>query len=97
MSTTADRTPTRHTAGVFDIRTIIGTLLGIYGLILTATGLWGDPAYDRTGGVNANLIAGLCLLVAGLVFLAWAKVRPVVVDEEQLARGEDGDAARGSR
>ncbi|GAB48313.1 hypothetical protein [Mobilicoccus pelagius] len=97
MSTTADRTPTRHTAGVFDIRTIIGTLLGIYGIILTAMGLLGDPAYDRTGGVNANLIAGIALLVAGLVFLAWAKARPVVVDERELARGDDGNAVHEAR
>ena len=86
MSTTADPTPTRHTAGVFDIRTIIGALLGIYGVILTAMGLLGDPAYERTGGVNANLVAGIALLLCAAVFLLWAKLRPVVVDERALAQ-----------
>lgn len=84
MSSTTEQTPTRHTAGVFDIRTIIGLLLAAYGLILTGMGLFGDPAYDKTGGVNANLIAGVWLLVTGAIFLAWAKLRPVVVDESEL-------------
>ena len=92
MSTPTDQSPARHTAGVFDIRTIIGMLLATYGVILTATGLLGDPAYDRTGGVNANLWAGLALLVAGVVFLAWAKLRPVIVDERELAADKGNEA-----
>ena len=77
-------TPTtgrRHTAGVLDIRNIIGALLGTYGVILTITGLVADPETDKTGGVNANLWAGLALLVVGVGFLVWARLRPVVVPE----------------
>ena len=72
----------RHTAGVFDIRNIIGALLTIYGVILTAMGLFGDPETDKTGVSNANLWAGLALLVVGLGFIAWARLRPVVVPED---------------
>ena len=39
-----------HTAGIYDIRNIIGSLLTIYGVILTAMGLFGDPETDKTGG-----------------------------------------------
>ena len=70
-----------HTAGALDIRNIIGGLLAVYGVILLAMGLFGDKELDKTGDVNANLWAGLALLVVGLGFLAWARIKPVVVPE----------------
>ncbi|GMA40925.1 hypothetical protein [Mobilicoccus caccae] len=85
MSTSA---PTAHTAGIFDIRSIIGLLLAIYGVILVAMGMFADPALEKTGGVNANLIAGIALLVTGGIFLVWVKVRPIVVDETATSEGE---------
>ncbi|XVX20899.1 hypothetical protein ACQP1U_03210 [Actinomycetota bacterium] len=72
---------TGHTAGAFDIRNIIGALLGIYGLLLLIAGFVGDQALDKTGGVNANLWTGLALLAAGLSFMAWAKLKPIVVPD----------------
>jgi hypothetical protein len=79
------------TAGFFDIRNVIGALMAVYGVILILMGAFGDKEGDKTGGVNANLWAGLILLVVGIVFLVWAKVRPVVVDQEAVAevRHED--------
>lgn len=77
-------TPTTHSAGIFDIRTIIGLLMLVYGVILTAMGLFADPELDKTGGVNANLIAGIALLAVGGLFTAWARLRPIMVDESQL-------------
>ncbi len=71
----------RHDAGILDIRNIIGALLGVYGVILLAVGVFGDAETDKTGGVNANLWAGLVLLAVGLGFLAWARLRPIVVPE----------------
>lgn len=71
-----------HKAGAFDIRNVIGALLAIYGVILTAMGLFADPETEKTGGVNANLWAGLALLVVGLGFMAWARIRPIVVPED---------------
>ncbi|GAA2156167.1 hypothetical protein GCM10009844_44150 [Nocardioides koreensis] len=71
-----------HTAGLLDIRNIIGALLGIYGVILTLLGILADPQEDKTGGINANLWAGLALLVAGAIFIAWAKLRPVEVPDD---------------
>ena len=77
-STTA---PKRHTAGLLDIRNIIGGLLGVYGIILTLLGLFGDKEGDKTGDVNANLWAGLVLLAISAVFLVWARLRPLQVPE----------------
>lgn len=72
---------TRHSAGVFDIRTIIGLLLAIYGVILTLMGLFADPETEKTGGTNANLYAGLVLLAVGTGFIAWARLRPIKVPD----------------
>ena len=68
-----------HTAGAFDIRNIIGALLAIYGVLLLAAGLFMDTEEAKTGGVNANLWTGLALLVAGVAFLLWARLKPIIV------------------
>ena len=68
-----------HKTGALDIRNVIGALLTTYGVILVLLGLFGDTAPDRTGDVNANLWAGLTMLLFGVGFLAWARIRPLVV------------------
>lgn len=78
---TPTKTTGRHTAGLLDIRNIIGSLVGVYGVILTLMGLLADQEPDKTGDVNANLWAGLVMVVVGLVFVTWARLRPVVVPE----------------
>ncbi len=86
----------QHTAGAFDIRNIIGGLIGLYGAILTAMGLFGDQELEKTGGVNANLWAGLVMLAIGIGFATWARLRPVVVPEhteepsDQAQSDQDG-------
>jgi len=77
-----------HSAGLFDIRNIIGALLGIYGIVLLVVGVVGTSQreIDRAGGINANIWVGVVLVVIGVLFLIWARARPIVVDEEELAR-----------
>ena len=74
-------TQTRHTAGALDIRNIIGGLIGVYGVILVVMGLFGDKELDKTGDINANLWAGLIMVVFAAAFLIWARVRPTVVPD----------------
>ena len=90
--TMADDTATtgKHTAGALDIRNIIGGLLGVYGVILVLMGIFGDEESDKTGDVNANLWAGLVLLVVAAVFITWARLRPVVVPEHVERPDDDG-------
>ena len=83
-------TSQRHTAGALDIRNIIGGLLGAYGVILLLMGIFGDQQRDKTGDVNANLWAGLVLAVVGAVFLAWARLRPIVVPDHVERADDDG-------
>lgn len=86
--TTNNRGRQRHAAGLFDIRNIIGALLGLYGIVLLIAGIVGTSQADKdkAGGINANLWVGIVLLIVGVLFLVWARTRPVVVDEEQIAR-----------
>lgn len=75
----------RRTAGAFDIRNVIGALLGLYGLALLITGLVSDEAPEATGDLDANLWTGIGLLVVAAAFLVWSRVRPTVVDEDAVA------------
>ncbi len=70
-------TQTRTSA--FDIRLIIALLTGVYGLVLTVLGLFvtSDAEIEKSAGVNINLWAGLALLVVALLFVVWARLRPL--------------------
>lgn len=81
--------PRRRSAGAFDIRNIIGALLGIYSVALLLAGIFGDAETDKTGGVNANLWTGLGLGIAAAIFLLWARLRPIVVPEHVEPAGDD--------
>lgn len=73
----------RRTAGAFDIRTIIGSLLGIYGVVILVVGLvdTSQAELDRAGGANVNLYTGIGLVIVAVAFLLWARLRPTVVAE----------------
>jgi hypothetical protein len=68
--------PDAHKAGAFDIRTFIGTLLGIYGVILVLVALF------NSDGREINLLTGICLVVGSAIFIGWARWRPVVVPDD---------------
>jgi hypothetical protein len=73
---------------LFDIRCIIGSLLGSYGVLLTVAGLFpailgphNDPAaagnrVDLYVGTDANWWVGLVLIGVAAGFFAWAVLRP---------------------
>ncbi|MEU6139244.1 hypothetical protein ABZ848_02670 [Streptomyces sp. NPDC047081] len=64
-------------ARIFDLRRIIGGLFVLYGLIVGITGLVDDQAaIDKAQGVNINLWTGLGMLLLGIFFLVWLKLRP---------------------
>lgn len=75
---------TAHQAGAFDIRTFIALLIGIYGVVLVATGLFGtsEDALAKADGLNINLWAGLGMVVVAALFQIWARARPVVVPDD---------------
>lgn len=69
---------------LFDIRTIVGSLLGIYGVVLIITALVNDTAAQeaKTGGWNVNLWAGLGMAAVAVAFIAWVLLRPVKLPAE---------------
>lgn len=73
-------------AGLSDVRSVIGLLVGFYGLVLIFMGIFADSAEDRakTGDLNANLWAGIAMAVFGVVFLLWAWLRPVIVEPDEI-------------
>ena len=57
-----------------DIRLPIGFMFGLFGVILTAYGLFSNPQiYDRSLGINVNLEWGIALLLfaAAMLVLGW--------------------------
>jgi arginine exporter protein ArgO len=83
----------RHAAGAFDVRNVIAALIGAYGVVLVLMGLFGfdEAAQAKTGGVNANLWAGIAMVVFAGAFALWSRLRPVVV-EERPAEDDDRPA-----
>ena len=69
----------QHSAGAFDVRNVIGGLIGFYGLVLLLVAFFGEDEGEKTGGVDANLWAGLAMLLFGVAFVVWSRLRPVIV------------------
>jgi hypothetical protein len=86
--------PEKKAAGAFDVRNIIGALVGVYGVVLLVMGLIGPSKDDlaKTDGFNANLWVGLGMLLVGIGFIVWSRVRPIVVE---VHHGEDQDKDHG--
>ncbi len=81
-SSTSGPTGTKHSAGAFDVRNVIAALIGFYGVVLVLLGIFSDTAADRerTGDVNANLWAGIAMLLFAAAFALWVRLRPIVVE-----------------
>lgn len=79
----------KKAAGAFDVRNIIGMLLGIYGIVLLLSALLLDPGINPDTGLpkdaSYNTWTGLALVVAAAVFLTWAKLRPIIVPADPEA------------
>ncbi|MCI1831679.1 MAG: hypothetical protein LKI88_02740 [Bifidobacterium sp.] len=65
-----------------DLRLILGGLFTVYGVIVTIVGLV-NPAADvaKTGGIAINLWSGIIMLLVGLGFLLWNRLRPLPKDD----------------
>lgn len=68
-------------AALFDLRTVIAVLFGIYGVMLTVMGLIGSSPEQlaKAGGINLNLWTGLGMLVVAALFVLWLVLRPSTV------------------
>jgi hypothetical protein len=80
---------------LFDIRTVIGGLFAVYGVVCLIYGLVSFTDADRakTGGINLNLWTGIGMLVLSALFIGWTLARPLH-PAEPSAEDADGEAER---
>ena len=81
MSETQDNSseaPRSAAARLFDLRSIIGGLFVLYGIMLTVAGFFTSPAsLAKAAGININLWMGIAMLVLGILFLVWWRLNPM--------------------
>jgi xanthine/uracil/vitamin C permease (AzgA family) len=70
--------PRSGASKLFDLRYLIGGLFTLYGIVLVIVGLTDSKSeIHKAAGVHINLWTGLGMLAVGVIFLAWARLRPL--------------------
>ncbi|GAA2715709.1 MULTISPECIES: hypothetical protein [Actinoplanes] len=79
---------------LFDVRAVIGGIFVVYGVIVTALGIFDSPAeIEKAQGVRINLWMGLAMLALGLLMLLWLRLNPPPpVAEEPAGESSDRDS-----
>lgn len=82
----SDNDPKDATASkLFDLRTLIGGLFVVYGVLLTIVGIFdNDEEIAKADGIRINLWLGLAMFVLGTLFLLWVRLRPLQVERHPL-------------
>ena len=87
---TPDQRKAERLAKLFDLRSFIGSLFLIFGIIVTITGLTATQAeIDKAAGINLSLWMGLIILALGAFFIAWTLVAPPQVVHGHEVTEED--------
>ena len=64
-------------AKLFDLRTFIGALFLIFGVVVGLEGLVASRAsIAKAAGINMSLWTGVSMLVVGVVFIGWVLAKP---------------------
>ena len=80
---------------LFDLRSVIGLLFLVYGVVLTVLGIIGETPEElaKAGGIALNLWTGLAMLVGGAIFFTWAFTKPPMPPSpEELEEADDRPA-----
>ncbi len=81
MSETQDngtQAPQSAAAKLFDLRSLIGGLFVLYGIMLTVAGFFTSSAnLAKAAGININLWMGIGMLILGVLFLVWWRLNPM--------------------
>ena len=63
---------------LFDLRSLIGGLFVLYGIMLTVAGFFTSPQnLVKASHININLWMGIGMLIVGVFFLAWWRLNPL--------------------
>jgi xanthine/uracil/vitamin C permease (AzgA family) len=89
-------------AKLFDLRSFIGSLFVIFGILVTIPAIGAsEAAINKAAGINLGLWVGLIMLIIGLLFLAWVLLKPPApittaeAEATRKAREEFGTQAPG--
>jgi hypothetical protein len=81
---TAGDTPQSAAARLFDLRSLIGGLFVVYGIMLTVAGFSTSPKnLAKASNININLWMGIGMLIVGVLFILWWRLNPVRHDQPQ--------------
>ena len=73
----AEEARTWRLAKVFDLRSFIGVLFVIFGVLVIIPGLAPTQAdLDKAAGINIALWVGALMLALGVIFVAWLLLSP---------------------
>ena len=87
--------PQSAAARLFDLRSLIGGLFTLYGIMLIVAGSFTSKAnLAKADHININLWMGLGMLVVGIIFLAWWRLRPLQREEPGQLSRHRGSATR---
>jgi xanthine/uracil/vitamin C permease (AzgA family) len=90
VTDTENHDPADRSSRLFDLRLIIGGIFAVYGVVLIIAGLADSSAeIDKAAGIRINLWVGIGMLIVGAIFLAWARLRPVRLEETSAAARAD--------
>ena len=80
-------------ARLMDLRFVLALLFGIFGVIVTYTGIVAGPEeIEKAAGINISLWTGLALLLLSTVFTVWLLRSPPEVPTSTSDLGhEDGE------
>jgi hypothetical protein len=83
--------PPSAAARLFDLRSMIGGLFVLYGIMLTVAGFFTSPAnLAKAAGININLWMGIAMLVLGVLFLVWWRLNPIRHEQQNQSPRETG-------
>ena len=70
--------PKSAAARLFDLRSLIGGLFVLYGIMLIVAGSFTSKAnLAKADHININLWMGIGMLILGILFLLWWRLRPL--------------------
>ena len=74
---TGTEAPQSASARLFDLRSLIGGLFVLYGIMLTVAGFsTSHKELTKAANININLWMGIGMLIVGVIFLAWWRLNP---------------------
>jgi hypothetical protein len=75
---TGTTAPKSAAAQLFDLRSLIGGLFVLYGIMLIVAGSFTSKAnLAKADHININLWMGIGMLILGVLFLLWWRLNPV--------------------